>query len=123
MLAAPQATMMKMIIEGVMDGNLPWTLIFIGAFISITIEILGIGALPVSIGLYLPLELSSTIMIGGLIRKFADKKFGAQNDESGKGILFCSGLIAGEGIVGVLLAILTVAGLTDAMKLSELIPT
>ena len=62
-------------------------------------------------------------MIGGLIRKFADKKFGAQNDESGKGILFCSGLIAGEGIVGVLLAILTVAGLTDAMNLSAVIPT
>ena len=123
MLAAPQATMMKMIIEGVMDGNLPWTLIFIGAFISITIEILGIGALPVSIGLYLPLELSSTIMLGGLIRKFADKKFGEQKDEAGKGILFCSGLIAGEGIVGVLLAILTVARVTDAMNLSSVIPT
>ncbi|MBR5635455.1 MAG: oligopeptide transporter, OPT family [Pseudobutyrivibrio sp.] len=123
MLAAPQATMMKMIIEGVMDGNLPWTLIFIGAFISITIEILGIGALPVSIGLYLPLELSSTIMLGGLIRKFAEKKFGEQKDEAGKGILFCSGLIAGEGIVGVLLAILTVARVTDAMNLSSVIPT
>ena len=122
-LAAPQATMMKMIIEGVMNGKLPWALIFIGAFISIVVEILGIAALPVSIGLYLPLELSATIMIGGLIRKFADKKFGAQNDESGKGILFCSGLIAGEGIVGVLLAILTVAGLTDAMNLSAVIPT
>lgn len=123
MIPAPQATMMKMIIEGVMSGELPWALIFIGAFISITIEILGIAALPVSIGLYLPLELSSTIMLGGLVRKFADKKFGAQKDESGKGILFCSGLIAGEGIVGVLLAILTVAGLTDAMNLSSVIPT
>ena len=122
-LAAPQATMMKMIIEGVMDGNLPWALISIGAFISITIEILGIPALPVSIGLYLPLELSSTVMIGGLVRKYADRKFGAQKEESGKGILFCSGLIAGEGIVGVLLAILTVAGLTDAMNLSAVIPT
>jgi uncharacterized oligopeptide transporter (OPT) family protein len=123
MLAAPQATMMKMVIEGVMDGNLPWTLIFIGAFISITIEILGIAALPVSIGLYLPLELSATIMVGGLIRKFADAKFGSTNDESGKGILFCSGLIAGEGIVGVLLAILTVAGVAEKMNLSSVIPT
>ncbi len=122
-LAAPQATMMKMIIEGVMDGNLPWTLIFIGAFISITIEILGIAALPVSIGLYLPLELSATIMLGGLVRKIADKKYGEQKDESGKGILFCSGLIAGEGIVGVLLAILTVAGITDKINLSSVIPT
>ncbi len=122
-LAAPQATMMKMIIEGVMDGTLPWALIAIGAFISIVVEILGIPALPVSIGLYLPLELSSTIMIGGLIRKFADKKYGAQKDESGKGILFSSGLIAGEGIVGVLLAILTVLGVTDKINLSSIIPT
>ena len=104
-LAAPQATMMKMIIEGVMNGNLPWALIFIGAFISITIELLGIGALPVSIGLYLPFELSATIMLGGIIRKYSDARFGRQNDDSGKAILFCSGLIAGEGIVGVLLAL------------------
>ena len=62
-------------------------------------------------------------MIGGLIRKYADYKFGEQKDESGKGILFCSGLIAGEGIVGVLLAILTVVGITDKINLSSVIPT
>ena len=122
-LAAPQATMMKMIIEGVMNGNLPWALIFIGAFISIAIEILGIGALPVAIGLYLPLELSATIMLGGLVRLYTDKKYGAEKDESGKGILFCSGLIAGEGIVGVLLAIFAVVGLLDKMNLSSVIPS
>ncbi len=122
-LAAPQATMMKMIIEGVMNGNLPWALIFIGAFISIAIEILGIGALPVAIGLYLPLELSATIMLGGLVRLFTDKKRGAKNGENGKGILFCSGLIAGEGIVGVLLAIFAVVGLLDKMNLSSVIPS
>ena len=121
-LAAPQATMMKMIIEGVMNGNLPWALIFIGAFISIAVEILGIGALPVAIGLYLPLELSSTIMLGGLVRLFTDKKRAAKN-ENGKGILFCSGLIAGEGIVGVLLAIFAVTGLLDKMNLSSVIPS
>ena len=122
-LAAPQATMMKMIIEGVMNGNLPWTLIFIGAFISITVEILGVAALPVSIGLYLPLELSSTIMLGGLIKLYVDKKFGAEKDESGKGILFCSGLIAGEGIIGVLLAVFKVFNITEKMDLSAVIPT
>ena len=121
-LAAPQATMMKMIIEGVMNGNLPWALIFIGAFISIAVEILGIGALPVAIGLYLPLELSATIMLGGLVRLFTDKKRAAKN-ENGKGILFCSGLIAGEGIVGVLLAIFAVTGLLDKMNLSSAIPS
>ena len=106
-----------------MNGNLPWTLIFIGAFISITVEILGVAALPVSIGLYLPLELSSTIMLGGLIKLYVDKKFGAEKDESGKGILFCSGLIAGEGIIGVLLAVLKVFNITEKMDLSAVIPT
>ena len=72
-LSAPQASLMKMIIEGVMDGNLPWALVFIGVFIALVIEILGIPVLPVAIGLYLPLELSSTIIIGGIIRWFADK--------------------------------------------------
>ena len=73
-LSAPQATLMKMIIEGVMDGNLPWALVFIGVFVAIVIEILGIPVLPVAIGLYLPLELSTPIMIGGVIRWFIDKK-------------------------------------------------
>ena len=122
-LAAPQASMMKMIIEGVMDGNLPWSLIFIGVFIAVVIELLGVPSLPVAIGLYLPLELSSTMMLGGLIKWISDKRFGKQKEGSSKGILFCSGLIAGEGIVGVLLAVLTVAGVTDAINLSGTIPT
>ena len=72
-LAAPQATMMKMIIEGVMDGNLPWGLIFIGVFIAVVIELLGISALPVAIGLYLPLELSAPIMLGGFVKLLVEK--------------------------------------------------
>ena len=118
-IPAPQATMMKMIIEGVMHGNLPWGLIFIGAFISIAVELLGVAALPVAIGLYLPLELSSAIMVGGVIRKIVDRKSSKHKDQSGKGLLFCSGLIAGEGLVGVLLAILAVIdGVTDKINLS-----
>ncbi len=116
-LAAPQATLMKMIVEGVMDGNLPWALVFIGIFIAIVVEILGIPVLPVAIGLYLPLELSSTIMIGGIIRYFADKK--KKESEAGAGVLFCSGMIAGEGLVGILLAILAVVGAADKMDLSS----
>ena len=122
-LAAPQATMMKMIIEGVMDGNLPWALIFIGVFIAIVIEFLGVSALPVAIGLYLPLELSAPIMFGGLIKWIVDKRNGKQKDESSKGILFCSGLIAGEGILGVLLAILTVTNVAEKIDVSSHIPT
>ncbi len=119
-LSAPQATLMKMITEGVMNGNLPWALVFIGVFIGVVIEILGIPILPVAIGLYLPLELSSTIMIGGIIRWFVDKRASEKekNNEASGGILFCSGLIAGEGLVGILLAILAVAGVSGNLDLS-----
>lgn len=122
-LSAPQATLMKMIVEGVMDGNLPWTLVFIGVFIAIVIEILGIAVLPVAIGLYLPLELSATIMVGGLIRHFADKKNQTKDGEAGSGVLFCSGLIAGEGLVGIILAILTVIKAADKLDLSGSVQT
>ena len=122
-LSAPQATLMKMIVEGVMDGNLPWTLVFIGVFIAIVIEILGIAVLPVAIGLYLPLELSATIMVGGLIRYFVDKKNQTEDGEAGSGVLFCSGLIAGEGLVGIILAILTVAKVADKLDLSGSVQT
>lgn len=119
-LAAPQATLMKMIIEGVMQGNLPWALVFIGVFIAIVVEILGISVLPVAIGLYLPLELSSTIMIGGVIRWFVDKKKAdkEENKDANSGILFCSGMIAGEGLVGILLAILAVVNVAGKIDLS-----
>ena len=122
-ILAPQATLMKMIVEGVMDGNLPWALIFIGAFIAIAFEIVGIAALPVAIGLYLPLELSSTIMIGGLIRLVVDKVKKGTEKESDDGVLFCSGLIAGEGLVGILLAILAVAGISDKINISGIFTT
>ena len=118
-IAAPQATLMKMIVEGVMDGQLPWSLIFMGVFIAVVIEILGVPVLPVAIGLYLPLELSSTIMIGGLIKLIIDKKKGAEaSSEASGGILFCSGLIAGEGLVGIMLAVLAVMGVDSKIDLS-----
>ena len=119
-LAAPQATLMKMIIEGVMQGNLPWALVFIGVFIAIVVEILGISVLPVAIGLYLPLELSATIMIGGVIRWFVDMKKAdkEENKDANSGILFCSGMIAGEGLVGILLAILAVVNVAGKIDLS-----
>ncbi|MCR5700737.1 MAG: oligopeptide transporter, OPT family [Lachnospiraceae bacterium] len=120
-LAAPQATLMKMIVEGVMDGNLPWSLVFMGIFIAVVVEILGIPVLPVAIGLYLPLELSSTIMIGGIIRYFADKK--VKESDAGAGVLFCSGMIAGEGLVGIILAILAAAKIAAKMDLSGIVNT
>ena len=108
-LPAPQATLMKMVVEGVMGGELPWALIFCGAFIAIVVEILQIPVLPFAVGLYLPIHLSTPIMVGGLIRLYYDKK--KMDSEADRkqmvenGVLYSSGLIAGEGLVGILLAV------------------
>lgn len=118
-LAAPQATLMKMITEGVMEGNLPWTLIFIGVFIGVAVEIMGVPVLPVAIGLYLPFELSASILVGGILRYVSLRK---KKDAEG-GILFCSGLIAGEGLMGIVLALLAVFGKSDKIDLSHWMDT
>ena len=111
-LPAPQATLMKMIVEGVMGGNLPWTLVGIGAFIAIIVEILGIPVLPFAIGLYLPIHLSTPMMVGGIVKWLVDKKKNIsqkeKKDADANGVLYCSGLIAGEGLVGIFLAVLAV---------------
>ena len=111
---APQAELMKMIVEGIMGGNLPWTLVFVGVCLAIGLEILRIPVMPFAIGLYLPIYLNVTIMIGGVVRMFMDgrKKVDAKTKERQitNGTLYCAGMIAGEGLVGIFLAILTVAG-------------
>ncbi len=120
-LAAPQATLMKLIVEGVMDGNLPWGLVFIGVFIAIVVELIGIPVLPFAIGVYLPVQLNACIMVGGLIRLWMDKLKKPEEEKkniTNDGILFCSGMIAGEGLVGILLALLAVFGLDSAVDLS-----
>lgn len=123
-LAAPQATLMKMIIEGVMDANLPWGLVLIGVFIAIIVEIVGIPVLPFAIGIYLPVHLNACIMVGGLVRLVMDKlkREKAQKDAMiNDGILFCSGMIAGEGIVGIALALLAVFGVDKVINISGLL--
>lgn len=111
-LLAPQATLMKMIVEGVMGGNLPWNLVFVGMFIGIVVEILGIPVLPFAVGLYLPIHLSTPMMVGGIVRWIFEKK--KNMDEKAKknmienGVLYCSGLIAGEGLIGILLAVFAI---------------
>ncbi len=106
-LPAPQATLMKMVVEGVMDGNLPWTFVFVGAFIALIVEILKIPVLPFAVGLYLPIHLSTAIMIGGSIRWLFERKKESKKDVE-NGILYSSGLIAGEGLMGIILAVLAV---------------
>jgi putative OPT family oligopeptide transporter len=121
-LAAPQATLMKMIIEGVMNAELPWNLVFVGAFIAVIVELLGIPVLPFAIGVYLPIQLNACILVGGIIRFFVDKAKGDESEKKNKvnnGILFCSGMIAGEGLVGILLAILAIVGVNKALVISD----
>lgn len=111
-LPAPQASLMKMIVEGVMGANLPWGLVFAGVFIAVIVEVLQIPVLPVAIGLYLPIHLSTPLMAGGLLKLFLEKKK-FENEEKRNnvitsGILYSSGLIAGEGLVGILLAVFAI---------------
>ncbi len=121
-LSAPQATLMKLVTEGVMNGNLPWSFVFIGCAITVIFELLGLPCLAVAIGLYLPLELTAPIMVGGILRAVMDKKFKNSSSENSAGVLFSSGLIAGEGIIGIILAILTVCGVADKIDLSGFVP-
>ena len=121
-LGAPQATLMKLIVEGVMGGDLPWGLVFIGVFIAIVVEIIGIPVLPFAIGVYLPVQLNACIMVGGLIRLAMEKlnrKEEQKKEIINDGILFSSGMIAGEGLVGIVLALLSVFGVVSALNLSE----
>ena len=108
-LSAPQATLMKMVVEGVMGGNLPWTLVFIGVATAVIIEILGVPVLPFAVGLYLPIHLTTPILAGGLVRwtveKYQIKKMENNKEFIEKGVLYTSGMIAGEGLIGILLAI------------------
>ena len=112
---APQATLMKMIVEGIMGGNLPWTLVFIGVFLALGLEILQVPVMPFALGLYLPIYLNASVMVGGIVRMFMDrrKKVDAKTKElqATDGTLYCAGMIAGEGLVGILLALLAVGGL------------
>lgn len=121
-LGAPQAMLMKMIIEGVMENNLPWALVFMGVFLAVVIEILGIPVLPFAIGVYLPVQLNACIIAGGLVRLFFDKMGNKVQKEKDQiisdGILYCSGMIAGEGLVGILLALFAVFGIDQIFDLS-----
>ena len=119
-IPAPQAQLMKMIVEGIMGGNLPWGLVFVGVFLAICLEILRIPVMPFAIGLYLPIYLNATIMIGGVVRGLLDRRKGVDEKtktaQSTDGTLYCAGMIAGEGLVGILLAIFAVVGISLDMS-------
>ena len=119
-IPAPQAQLMKMIVEGIMGGNLPWGLVLTGVFLAICLEILRIPVMPFAIGLYLPIYLNATIMIGGVVRGLLDRRKGVDEKtktaQSTDGTLYCAGMIAGEGLVGILLAVFAVFGISLDMS-------
>jgi len=104
-LQAPQANLMAMIIDGVMHGKLPWDLIFLGMFLSLIVELFGVSSLAFAVGLYLPVSLAVGVMVGGLVRW---ARAGINSEESGEdpGVLYSSGLIAGEALIGIGFAVL-----------------
>jgi putative OPT family oligopeptide transporter len=106
-IAAPQATLMATIINGLLSQNLPWGLVLVGIFISVTLELCGIKSLSFAVGTYLPIATTAPIFVGGLARAFVERKRGqAEESEVSAGTLFSSGLIAGGALTGILYAVL-----------------
>jgi putative OPT family oligopeptide transporter len=106
-LPAPQATLMAEVVKGIMAQSLPWILVIIGIFLGIVIELLGIPSLPFAIGLYLPFSLSTPILIGGLVYWIAMKIYKEKFKEfENVGIIYSSGLIAGDASAGIIIALL-----------------
>ncbi len=109
MISAPQATLMKAIVEGMMDGGLPWEFMAGGAVLAVVLALCRVPVMPVAIGLYLPVGLGVTMFAGGMLRLAVDRAQGggAAESEGDTGTLFSAGLIAGEGLCGIILALLT----------------
>ncbi|TMA28364.1 MAG: oligopeptide transporter, OPT family [Deltaproteobacteria bacterium] len=114
--SAPKPVLMSFIIEGIMTQRLPWGLVLIGVFISVVLELCGLSSLAFAVGVYLPLSTSTPILLGGLVRYVADKtarrKLSGAEAESGPGVLFSSGLIAGASVIGTILAFLQLSETT-----------
>ncbi len=108
-IPAPQATLMKTVVDGVLQANLPWSLVLIGACFAIVAELLSVPSLPFAVGIYLPLSTMTPIFVGGLIRRFAEARMNREKtdvaeQQTDTGVLLGSGLIAGEGITGIAIA-------------------
>jgi putative OPT family oligopeptide transporter len=106
-LPAPQATLMKLVIDGVLQQQLPWALVGIGALLAIACELLRIPSLPFAVGVYLPVATMTPIFLGGMLRRYAERsaKSAQQLDaRRERGILLGSGFVGGEGLLGVVVA-------------------
>ncbi len=100
---APQATLMSLVTKGILTQQLPWGFVLLGVFTSILMEIIGVPALAFAVGMYLPLEATTPVFLGGLARKLVDWKRGSEAEsDAGPGVLYSSGLVAGGSILGLL---------------------
>ncbi|HUP18348.1 MAG TPA: OPT/YSL family transporter, partial [Gemmatimonadota bacterium] len=126
-LPAPQATLMALVIEGVVNADLPWSLVVAGVVIAALIEMLGLPSLVIAVGIYLPISLMSPILAGGVVRLLIERRNAARiqvlREKRENGVLFASGLIAGAALIGVVIAGLVffaqesaaIAGFQDAV--------
>ncbi len=107
-LDSPKATIMALVTDGILTQKLPWGLVLIGVFLTLSIEIMGLQALPIAVGVYLPISTSATMFAGGVVRWLIERRNRGQRSlvevESGPGVLFSSGLIAGGAIGGIVIA-------------------
>jgi uncharacterized oligopeptide transporter (OPT) family protein len=118
-LDSPKATLMALITDGILTQRLPWALVLIGVFLALAIELMGLQSLPITVGVYLPISTSSSIFVGGVIRWLVERRAQAGQQslaevESGPGVLFSSGLIAGGAIAGI--AVAAIAGATGSAE-------
>jgi putative OPT family oligopeptide transporter len=124
---APKASLMALIIDGVLQGDLPWGLVAIGALISVVLQLCGVPALAFAVGVYLPLAASMPIFAGGLIRWICDRKgpkYAEGEEDSSPAVLFSSGLIAGGAIAGILVALLAIIpGLSGLVDIGQYLPS
>ncbi len=120
---APKARLMSLIIDGILTQKLPWGLVLLGVFLALVLELCGISALPFAVGVYLPISASAPIFVGGIIRYFVDRKqknVSEAESETGPGVLFSSGLIAGGAIAGILLALTQIMeGFSEKLDFSK----
>lgn len=106
-IPAPQATLMKVVIEGVLESSLPWGLVAIGVGLALIVELLGIPSLPFAVGVYLPVATMVPVYLGGALRHLMEKTSSSEDEAASRrerGVLFGSGLVGGEGLLGVLIA-------------------
>ncbi|HEX8849298.1 MAG TPA: OPT/YSL family transporter, partial [Gemmatimonadaceae bacterium] len=125
-LDSPKSQIMSLVVDGILTQKLNWGLIMIGVFFAVAMEILGLPSLAICVGVYLPISTSATMFAGGIVRWLVDRATRGRaeetNEDSGPGVLFSSGLIAGGAIMGVLLAALAAKRWDAGLDLSKGVP-